>query len=317
MAATFTREVREELARRESGRPCCRRAEIAALVRSIGTFRIRGGNSGERYAFRMETTVRSTAERVYSFMKSFGVEEGLVVHREPRFQKRLVYQVEIEGSPAALQTFNEMGVLSDSFRLEQGIPGRLVKRGCCRKAFLRGCILGGGSINAPRKETHLEFVTPHPSFAEDLVQLLQSSDIRAGLYVRRGSQVVYVKGREQVAEVLAIAGAARSALRLAEEGVIKEVRARANRLANCDEANLRRTSVAARKQLDAIEQLEKSGLLGNLPAALQEAAEIRRENPYFSLRELEEEGGSGLSRSALNHRLRRLILAAEKVGSEK
>src|SRR5660398_297892 len=208
MAATFTREVREELARRESGGRGGGGGGVGAVVRSIGILRRGGGKWGERYAFRMETTVRSTAERVYSFMKSFGVEEGLVVHREPRFQKRLVYQVEIEGSPAALQTFNEMGVLSDSFRLEQGIPGRLVKRGCCRKAFLRGCILGGGSINAPRKETHLALVTPHPPFAQDLVQLLQSSDIRAGLYVRRGIQVVYVKGREQVAEVLAIAGAA-------------------------------------------------------------------------------------------------------------
>lgn len=314
MPVSFTREVREELARHESSRHCCLRAQTAALLRTTGTFRIKGGSTGERYALRMETTLRSAVERVYSHLKSYGVDGNLVTRRELRLQKRLVYQIDIEGSPAALQAFNEMGILSDSFRLEQGIPGRLTKGRCCRSAFLRGCILGRGSVNAPHRETHLEIVIPHRSFAQDLVRLMEGMGVSVGRYDRRNDQVVYVKGREEVAEVLAFVGASRSALRLAEEGVVKEVRARANRLANCDEANLRRTSRAAQTQMEAIEKLERSGLLDGLPPALREVAALRRQNPYLSLRELEEEGDTGLSKSALNHRLRRLVEAADEAG---
>jgi DNA-binding protein WhiA len=96
--------------------------------------------------------------------------------------------------------------------------------------------------------------------------------------------------------------------------VVKEVRSRANRLANCDSANLRRTSAAASRQLEAIETLEDGGRLRSLPAALREMADLRRRYPYMNLGELAEVAGGELSRSAINHRLRRLLEAAERLG---
>jgi DNA-binding protein WhiA len=126
--------------------------------------------------------------------------------------------------------------------------------------------------------------------------------------------VVYLKGRDEVAGLLALAGAHESALMVEEQAVVKEVRSRANRLANCDAANLRRTSIAASRQLEAIAQLEQSGRLRSLPAALREMADLRRRYPYMNLAELAEVAGGELSRSAVNHRLRRLVEAAERVG---
>jgi len=124
---------------------------------------------------------------------------------------------------------------------------------------------------------------------------------------------VYVKGREEVAGVLALAGAQQAALTVEEGAVLKEVRAQANRVANCDEANVRRASTAAQLQLGAIDYLERVGMLQELPPALQEAADLRRACPYLTLGELAEEN-AGLTRSALAHRMRRVVEAAEAAG---
>jgi DNA-binding protein WhiA len=310
----FTRVFREELARVEDKQACCRMAAVAGLMHTAGTFLIKGGTSDEeRYEIRVATTVQGAARMVYSQFKGLGAEAQLLTSREPRFLHRLVYEVHLPGTPAALQALNEMGVLTDSFELKPGIAPWIVKKACCRRAFVRGCLLGAGSANMPQKESDLEIVTPHKDLCSDLMRLLVEMDFHPGYTVRRGSYVVYLKGRDEVAGMLALAGAHAAALEVEEQAVVKEVRARANREANCDSANLRRTSTAASRQLQAIAALERSGRLGALPRALREMAELRLANPYLNLSELAETGGEGLTRSAVNHRLRRLVQAAEVV----
>jgi DNA-binding protein WhiA len=284
-------------------------------VHTAGSFLIHGGTTEEeRYEIRVATTVQGAARMVFSHFKAIGAEAQLVTSREPRFQHRLVYEVHLAGMPAALQALNEMGVLTDNFGLRTSIAQWLVKKPCCRSAFLRGCLLGAGSANNPQKEAHLEILTPHQDFSVDLLRLLRDMDFSPGSTERRGSHVVYVKGRDEVAGVLALAGAHAAALEVQEQAVVKEVRARANRVANCDSANVRRTGAAASKQLEAIALLERAGCLVRLPSALREMAQLRSDNPHLNLDELAEAGGDGLTRSAVNHRLRRLVAAAERAG---
>jgi DNA-binding protein WhiA len=315
LSSGFTRSFREELARVEEKQPCCRMAAVAGLVHTAGSFLIRGGTTDEeRYEVRLVTTVQAAAKMAYSQFKAFGAEGELLTRREPRFQHRLMYEVHLKGSPATLQALNEMGMLSDSFELQPGISRRLVKKSCCRGAFLRGCLIGAGSANAPQKEAHLEIVTSNEAFCDDLVGLLKGLDLHPGQRVRRGNYVVYLKGRDEVSGLLALAGAHVTALHVEEQAVLKEVRSRANRLANCDSANTRRTGTAASRQLEAIAALERSGRLAALPLALREMAELRMQHPYLNLSELAEAGDEGLTRSAVNHRLRRLVMAAEGAG---
>jgi hypothetical protein len=284
-------------------------------MHTAGSFLIRGGcTDGERYEIRLATTMQPAAKLVYSLFKAHGAEAELLTRREARFQHRLVYEVRLKGTPAALQALNEMGVLSDQFELQPGISRRLIKKSCCRNAFLRGCLIGAGSANAPQREAHLEILTAHEALAGDLVRMLRGLDFHPGMRYRRGSHVVYLKGRDEVAGLLALAGAHGAALQVEEQSVVREVRSRANRLANCDSANLRRTSAAASRQLQAIAILQHSGRLETLPPALREAADLRLRFPYLNLAELAEAGGQGLSRSAVNHRLRRLVEAAERKG---
>jgi cell division protein WhiA len=312
----FTRAFREELARLEEKQSCCRLAAVSGLMHTAGSFLIHGGSTEEeRYEIRIATTLQSGAKLAYSVFKNYGAEGELVTQREPRFQHRLIYEVHLRGTPAALQALNEMGVLSDSFELQPGIARRLIKKSCCRSAFIRGCLIGAGSANSPSREAHLEILSPHEAFATDLVNLLNHLEFHAGMRSRRGSYVVYLKGRDEVAGLLALAGAHEAALQVEEQSVVREVRSRANRLANCDNANLRRTSTAASQQLEAIAALEKSGRLEALPDALRDMADLRQQYPYMNLTELAEVGGDGLTRSAVNHRLRRLVEAAEGSGA--
>ncbi len=315
MSGGFTRAFREELTRTEDRQPCCRVAAMAGLVHTTGTFLIRGGaTDDERYEIRISTSVQAAAKLAYSHFKALGAEGDLVTRREANLQQRLVYEVRLKGSPAALQALNEMGVLSDTFELQPGVARRLVKKGCCRSAFLRGCLIGAGSANAPQKEAHLEIVTSQPVFGNDLLTLLNGMAFHPGLRTRRDRTVVYLKGRDEVSGLLALAGAHAAALQVQEQAVVKEVRSRANRLANCDAANLRRTSAAASRQLEAIAALEQNGRLATLPRALREIADLRVRHPHLNLSELAEAGGEGLTRSAVNHRLRRLVKAADLVG---
>jgi len=318
MGVGFTRAFREELAHVEEKKACCRMAAVAGLVHTAGSFVIRGGATEvERYEICLASTVQGATKMAYSLFKAYGAEGELLTRREPRFGHRLVYEVRLKGSPPALQALNEMGVLSDRFELEPGIAKRLVKKSCCRSAFLRGCLLGAGGATAPQREAHLEIISPHQTFAADLVRLLQQMDLHPGQRARRGSFVVYLKGRDEVAGLLALAGAHGAALQVEEQSVVKEVRSRANRLTNCDSANLRRTSAAASRQLEAISSLRRSGRLAMLPPALRDAADLRETYPYMTLSELAEAGGEGLTRSAVNHRLRRLVQAGERAGARK
>ena len=315
MLGGFTRSFREELARVEEGKLCCRMALMSGLLHTSGIFLIKGGVSDdERYEVRFSTTVLPAAKIVYSQFKAFGSEGNLLTHREQRLKQRLVYEVHIKGSPATIQALNEMGTLSDSFQLEQGVARRLVKKVCCKSAFVRGCLLGSGSANAPQREAHLEIVTEYQGFADDLAGLLRDLEFHPGQRQRRGGFVVYLKGRDEVAGLLALAGAHESALFLEELAVVKEVRSQANRLVNCDEANSRRTSAASSRQLEAIAILREKGKLAALPPALQEMVDLRLRYPYMNLAELGEVAG-GLSKSAINHRLRRIVTAAESCES--
>jgi DNA-binding protein WhiA len=185
-------------------------------------------------------------------------------------------------------------------------------RACDHRAFLRGVLLAG-SISVTASGPHVEFVLRDAARAAELRHRLAEMDVRAAGFRRRGRQVVYVKGREQLGALLRLTGANRALLDFEAEGVARDVRNRVNRLLNAEEANLGRTVRAADRQLRAIDRLERSGELGGLPDTLREAAVARRRHPDADLDTLA--AALGVSRSGVNHRLRRIVALAEEEDS--
>jgi DNA-binding protein WhiA len=180
---------------------------------------------------------------------------------------------------------------------------------CDRKALVRGLFMGCGSVNAPNARYHLEFALPTPGWASTLARLLQDQGVRAGVAERNGHHVVYVKDGDGIVRTLSLMGASRAVMEFENVRVVREVSGQVNRRLNFETANLDKTVGSALRQVAAIEQLERSGRLEELSPALQEVARVRRSNPEMNLSELA--GHMHLSKSAVNHRLRRLVEIAE------
>ena len=193
----------------------------------------------------------------------------------------------------------EAGVLSARGAPLERPPKRVVGRSCCRGAYLRGALLGGGSLSGPRAP-HLELRSTGLEGARFIAELAAREGVQLRTLERRCHAVAYAKGGETIADLLALAGASETVLRLDEHAVLGATRAQANRLANADEANLVRTTKAAHEQLQAIRSLEGE----QLPKKLQEIADLRVRHPWLSLSELAGKCRPPITKAAAHHRMK-------------
>ncbi len=184
-------------------------------------------------------------------------------------------------------------------------------------AFIAGAFLSCGSITEPIKEYHLEFVVPYYDLTQDLLSLLTEVGINAKYTERKNMYVIYLKGSESIEDLLTLMGATMSSIDLMNVKIYKDVRNKANRIANCDSANIERTLKASDKQIADIEYIADTIGLENLPADLINIAELRMEYPEMSLRELGENLDKPLGRSGANHRLKRISEIAETLREER
>lgn len=269
-------EVKGELARIHPARPCCRRAELVGLLV--------GGRDGV-----LRTLDHATARTAVHLASALGAaveppHAAVPERRGDRSRHHLVVEVD----PA----------LGDGWRWEDA-PA------CDRRSFLRGMLLSSGSISFTSSGPHVEFVLRDRAIADELRAHLADLGCRALVTERRGRHVVYLKGQEEIGALLRVVGANRGVLELETHRVGRDVRSRLNRLLNAEEANLARTVRAAGRQLAAIGRLERDGRLAALAEPLRETAAARRRMPDADLDTLA--SALGVSRSAVNHRLRRLV----------
>lgn len=184
-------------------------------------------------------------------------------------------------------------------------------------AFLAGAYLSCGSMTEPIKEYHLEFAVPFELLCGDLLDILTGLGLKAKYIERKGMYVIYFKGSEDIEDMLTIMGATRASIELMNVKILKDVRNKANRIANCDAANIERTLKASEKQIEDIEYIISTIGLDSLSPELQNMAEIRIENPDVSLKELGEMLDKPVGRSGANHRLKKLSEIAESIREER
>jgi cell division protein WhiA len=309
---SFTAEVKDELSRIEPKRPCCLKAELAALVRIEGTLHISGPG---RYRLEIATETAPVARAVIKLLHGvYSLKTELTVRRSV-LHKTNNYLITVPTQPKLPAALSELGILGDDgFSL--GIDPGLVKRDCCAISYLRGAFLGGGFVADPHGDFHFELTAETEQLAEDLVGLMARFDIEARLAKRRGTFAVYLKGAEPIVTFLALVGAHRALLRTEDVRIVKSLRNDVNRLVNAEIANQQKASDAAISQIEAINALASGPGLDNLPPALRELAELRLANPEVSLRELGELADPPLTKSAVYHRVRRIEELAEEMLAE-
>ncbi|HZO97112.1 MAG TPA: DNA-binding protein WhiA [Gaiellaceae bacterium] len=301
---SLAEDLRDELAAIAPRRRCCRLAELSALFHAAGVWHLRG--RGE-LAVHLDVGSGHAARRAFTLLRELGVPAEIRTYRRRAFDRATRYQLHAAVDAHAREVLREAGVLSERGAPLERPPKRVVGRSCCRGAYLRGALLGAGSLSGPRAP-HLELRAAGPAAARLLAEISAREGIALRTLERRSHAVAYAKGGEAIADLLAVAGASETALRLDEHAVVAAARAHANRLRNADEANVRRTVRAARRQLRAIERLD----LDALPRGLHELALLRLRNPALSLAELAAECRPPISKASAQRRMAALERRARR-----
>lgn len=301
--ASFSNEVRNEVARILGEQDCCNIAEMASLMRMGGTMII-GGNKNLGITFTTENA--AVARKVLSLIKhGFNLKTEVVVSRGRRLKKNNSYMIKVLPSPMVTDLLAVLGIMRGD-NINSGKDSGIFRKPCCRKAYLRGAFLGGGSVNKPEGDYHLELVTDNLDFAQTLVHLMKYFDLSVRMTERKNDYIVYLKDSNAISTFLKLIGAHNALLEFENVRVVKEMRNQVNRLVNCETANLQKTVNAAVRQVQRIKLIEDLKGLDKLPVTLREAAQIRLQYPEATLQELVDAMGGRVGRSGMNHRLRKL-----------
>ena len=311
-ADSFSGRVREELVRLPLGKNCCMLSEISALTHTSGHLALRGGGSFS-VSYRLEDA--GSARRLFMLLKKrLGLSPTLHFTQSSALGGRRICVLTLSGEESGrlLSALHMMETDEEGHtRLRHSFLRHPMTRRCCRRAFLRGAFLGAGSVTNPDRGYHLEWKTGDGQMSPMLGKLLEKSGLPFHSYQRKGTTVVYLKGAQQIADALAMMGSAGGVMTLENSRIKKQMRAAAVRAANCDEHNSEKMLDAAQKQAEAVRLISLKQGLFTLPPALRETAKLRLENPDMGLKELGEISNPPLGKSAVNHRLRRLMEIAE------
>ncbi|SFG62484.1 hypothetical protein SAMN05660649_02164 [Desulfotomaculum arcticum] len=304
--------TKNELARVVGPRLCCKTSELAALIKMDGSLQI----NGRKIALSIANHNAAVARKVIKLSKDlFGIQTEVLVKKKVRLRKNNVYMVRIPPQPELQKMLIKLGMLNGDGSFQEDMPEGLLQKECCRRSYLRGIFLGGGSVNNPGGTYHLEIITGDGRHAEAISGLLQQFGLPARISSRKQWYVVYLKDSEQIVECLNIMGAHTALLEYENTRIYKDMRNKVNRLVNCETANLNKTIDAAMRQSENIRVIAGSIGIEKLPHSLREVAELRLHYPDASLKELGEMMDPPLGKSGVNHRLRKLDKIAEKLNS--
>lgn len=288
---SFSSDVKKELCSIEHETDCCQRAEAYGILffgRAFGKDEISLMTEydyvADRYSDAIKYLIGSQPEKIVS-----------------KSGKITVY---IHSTEDRIDVLNELGY-SESERSLRLLESN-IENDCCFGAFIRGAFLACGIITDPKKEYHLEFDVTFKSKSRDLTDAFKDFPVSPKPSDRNGVNIVYFKDSSQIEDILTVMGAQMSVMELIGEKILKDVRNNVNRKVNCDSANLRKTAQAAANQTKAIELLKSQGKFDDLPSDLKELAQLRIDNPEMTLSELGSNLSKPLSRSGVNHKLKKL-----------
>jgi cell division protein WhiA len=299
---SLSEDLRAELAAIAPRSDCDRLAELSGIFHAAGRVHFRGRGDVSVHVDVSETAV---ARRTFALLRHFAVPAEIRTYRRRAFDRATRYQLHVDGDDRALQVLHEAGVLGPGLAPLAHPPRRVVARSCCRRSYLRGALLGGGSLSGP-SAPQLEIRSAERDGAGFVAELAAREGARLRVADRGRHAVAYARGVGTIGDVLAAAGASTAVLGIEERAVLAATRSRANRLANADHANLVRASRAAHEQLRAIQRLRRRGELERLPETLREIAELRTRHPTLSLRDLAALCRPPATKAAAQRRLRKL-----------
>ncbi|GAX90790.1 DNA-binding protein WhiA [Effusibacillus lacus] len=305
---SFASRTKKELTQLET-KACCQKAELSAMVHLNSTVVEASG----RPILDISTENAAIARRIYTLVrKIFGVHAEVLVRKKMRLKKNNVYMVRIPFQVGEI--LRQLKIVEIGVQYKQNIDPELIAKPCCKRAYLRGAFLAAGSVNDPESNSyHLELSLDGEALAKSLLNLLNEFRLNGKMIERKKVFVLYLKEGDKIIEFLNIIGAHQALLRFEDVRILKDMRNQVNRLVNCETANLNKTIHAAVRQIENIRLVEQLIGLDKLPPHLKEVAELRLKYPDINLKELGSMLAGNVSKSGVNHRLRKLEDMAEKL----
>lgn len=308
---SFSLEVKSELNHIEEKDISIKKYELAGLIRAGLTMRSYQGE--KRVLFITENA--SLIRHIFSLVKEiYHDTPEVIMLKTRRFHTHAIYRLEFtqliqKDGNSLLKQMGISGISVDEDKLLY--ESYVIKKRNCKRAYLRGCSLATGSISDPDHSYHLEITFPNRLLAEEYINYLKTFGIDSRHIVRKGHYLVYLKEGQDIVDFLNVVGAHGALMQLENIRIFKDVRNQVNRLVNCETANLGKTVNASYRQVENINYIKKHIGLDSLPEGLIEVARLRLENPDVSLSELGKMLNPILSKSGVNHRLRKIDKIAE------
>ena len=305
---SYASEVKKELTGLEVHRGNAK-AELMALIRMNGSV----GLSNHQLVLNVATESPAIARRIYKLIKDFyQIESDILVRRKMRLKKNNTYVVRLRYHARELLT--DLGII-DGLSIREDVPLELLKNDLMIRSYLRGAFLAGGSVNNPETSRyHLEIYSLYEEHNETIAKLINRYHLNARTTSRRSGYIVYLKEAEKIANFLQLIGATSAMLKFENIRIVRDMRNSVNRLVNCENANMDKVANAANRQVENIQFIDRHVGLNNIPEKLREIALTRLSHPEVSLKELGKlVPGGPISKSGVNHRLRKLNAYADKI----
>jgi len=305
---SFSSDVKKELSTVKPEKSCCGLSELCGLYASMGSLNLLGRGKVNVQLISESLAVCRKAYTLLVQTLHLTPQIHYVTHARFGGTRKCVLTLGPIQSPVFLAALGMMDKQEDgTYHFRSTTPRLPLTRLCCMKAFLRGVMLGGGTMSNPEQSYHLEL----PCRDGDVQAMMAKSMQRIGLPIklseRRDHPFLYFKQSDQIVHFLTAIGAHSSVMQIEDLRVKRQVLETVNRAMNCDSANLQKQMDASQMQLEAIRRLRDSDKLSTLPPGLQEIALARLEHPEASLTQLGEMLNPPIGKSGVNHRMRRLL----------
>ena len=298
---SFSSEVKEELVKQMPGARHCQIAELTSLL-------LMCGGSVQPYLHVRTENLRVARKTGILIFRIFGITSQVRLRLFMGGRTAVIYELFVMDKKETARILQACK-LTEEKRLDRLV----IQKDCCKRAFLRGAFLSSGSVNSPEKSYHFEIACEDIQLAEDIRSLMRFFDLDGKVVIRKKYYVVYLKEGSMIVDALNVMEAHRALMNMENIRILKDVRNQTNRKVNCDLANINKTLTAAQRQLEDIRYIEQHKGFGSLNPGLRQVAELRIQEPDISLKELGELLDPPVSKSGVNHRLRRLSEIADSM----
>ena len=313
---SFSSRVKEELSYQTGSAMHCRIAEIAAILSMCGQiFQEEDG----KVSIKIQTENLAVARKYFTFLKkTYNIDVDICIRNHIHTGKSRTYILDVADDYAARKILSSVKFMNGDGEIEEDyaiVHLMILRKACCKRAFLRGAFLCAGSISEPEKTYHFEIVCMTPERAQQICDMMKTFNIDGKCITRKKYHVVYIKEASQIVDMLNVMEAHVSLMELENIRILKEMRNSVNRRVNCETANISKTVSAAVKQIEDITYIRDTVGFSELTDGLKEIAELRLQYPEASLVELGKLLSTPVGKSGVNHRLRKLSVLADELRS--